>query len=57
MIFYSPFERIHPHENWFLIFLEEVTNIYAKCNMEFRDIVWLDNQNDEEHSKVLKHQK
>lgn len=38
------------------ITLEEVTNIYAKYNMEFRDIVWLDNQNDKGPSKILKPQ-
>jgi len=37
--------------------LEEVTNIYAKYNMEFKDIAWLDNQNDKEYSKVLKYLK
>lgn len=39
------------------ITLEEVTNIYAKYNIEFRDIVWLDNQNDKGPSKILKSQK
>ena len=38
------------------ITLEEVTNIYAKYNMEFRDIVWLDNQNNKGISKILKPQ-
>ena len=44
---------------WYVenVTLEEVTNIYAKYNMEFRDIVWLDNQNDKAHSKVLEPQK
>ena len=44
---------------WYVenVTLEDVTNIYAKYNMEFRDIVWLDNQNDKGHSKVLKQQK
>lgn len=43
---------------WYVenVTLEEVTNIYAKYNMEFRDIVWLDNQNDKGHSKVLNNQ-
>lgn len=34
--------------------LEEVTNIYSEYNMNFRNIVWFDNQNDKEFSKVLK---
>lgn len=34
--------------------LEEVTDIYAKYNMVFRDIVWLDNQKDKGPHKVLK---
>lgn len=44
---------------WYVenVTLEDVTNIYSKYNMEFRDIVWLDNQNDKGHSKVLKQQK
>ena len=35
---------------------EEVESIYAKYNMEFRDIIWLDNQNNlnENNSKTLK---
>ncbi len=34
---------------WYIenVTLEEVKNIYAKYNMEFRDIVWIDNQNGE----------
>lgn len=44
---------------WYVenVTLEEVTNIYAKYNMEFKDIVWLDNQNDKAYSRVLKPQK
>lgn len=34
--------------------LEEVTDIYAKYNMPFSDIVWLDDQNDKGYSKILK---
>lgn len=35
---------------------EEVESIYAKYNMEFRDIIWLDNQNNknENNPKTLK---
>ena len=41
---------------WYVenVTLEEVTNIYAKNNMIFKDIVWLDNKNAKGHSKVLK---
>lgn len=41
---------------WYVenVTLEEVINIYAKYNMKFEDIVWLDNQNDKDQSKVLK---
>lgn len=52
--------KLYPkYFEWYVenVTLEEVTNIYAKYNMEFRDIVWLDKQNDKGHSKVLKHQK
>lgn len=37
-----------------MVYLEETTNIYAKYNMEFSDIVWIDNQNKKIYSKVLK---
>ena len=52
--------KLYPkYFEWYVenVTLEEVTNIYTKYNMEFRDIVWLDNQNDKGHSKVLKQQK
>lgn len=44
---------------WYVenVTLKEVENIYTKYNMEFRDIVWLDNHNNKENSKVLKLQK
>ena len=32
---------------------EEVESIYAKHNMEFRDIVWLDNPKEKTYTKVL----
>lgn len=52
--------KLYPkYFEWYVenVTLEEVTNIYTKYNMEFRDIVWLDKQNDKGHSKVLKQQK
>ena len=52
--------KLYPkYFEWYVenVTLEEVKNIYTKYNMEFRDIVWLDNQNDKGHSKVLKQQK
>ncbi len=33
---------------------EEVKSIYAKHNMEFRDIVWLDNPKEKTYTKILK---
>lgn len=33
---------------------EEVESIYAKRNMEFRDIVWLDNPKEKTYTKILK---
>lgn len=33
---------------------EEVESIYAKHNMEFRDIVWLDNPKEKTYAKILK---
>lgn len=33
---------------------EEVESIYAKHNMEFRDIVWLDNPKEKTYTKILK---
>ena len=41
---------------WYVenVTLEEVVDIYAKYNMEFKDIVWLDEQDEREHPKVLK---
>ena len=40
---------------WYVenVTLEEVTNIYAKLNMKFRNIVWSGNRNDKGYSKVL----
>lgn len=40
---------------WYIedVTLEEVTNIYAKYNMPFKDIVWLDSQKDKRYTKVL----
>ena len=52
--------KLYPkYFEWYVenVTLEEVTNIYAKYNMGFRDIVWLDNQNDKGHSKILKQPK
>lgn len=44
---------------WYVedVTLEEVTGIYAKYNMKFSDIVWLDQQNNKEYSKVLRKKK
>lgn len=44
---------------WYIedVTLEEVISIYAKYDMPFKDIVWLDNQNDKECSKVLNHKR
>lgn len=44
---------------WYVedVTLEEVKSIYAKHNMEFRDIVWLNTQDDEERPMVLKLEK
>ena len=49
--------KLYPkYFEWYVenVTLEEVINIYAKYNMEFRDIVWLDDQNNKGHTKVLK---
>lgn len=52
-------ELYHKYFDWYIenVTLEEVTNIYDKYNMKFRDIVWIDAQNEKEQSKVLKLQK
>lgn len=34
--------------------LDEVINIYSKYNMDFKDIVWIDNKKDKTYLKVLK---
>lgn len=36
------------------ITLEEVKNIYNKCNMEFQDIIWIEETKEENYAKVLK---
>lgn len=56
LLLFKKSELYPKYFEWYVenVTLEEVTSIYAKYNMEFRDIVWLDNQNDKGHSKVLK---
>lgn len=52
--------KLYPrYFEWYVknVTLKEVTNIYAKYNMTFKDIIWLDNQDDKNTSKVLKLQK
>ena len=52
--------KLYPkYFEWYVenVTLEEVTNIYAKYNMEFKDIVWTDIQVDKGYSKILKSQK
>ena len=34
--------------------LEEVKNIYNKCNMEFQDIIWIEETKEENYAKALK---
>ncbi len=49
--------KLYPkYFEWYVenVTLEEVMNIYAKCNMKFKDIEWFD---DKAYSKVLKPQK
>lgn len=56
LLLFKKSELYPKYFEWYVenVTLEEVTTIYAKYNMEFRDIVWLDNQNEKEQSKVLK---
>lgn len=56
LLLFKKSELYSKYFEWYVenVTLKEVTTIYAKYNMEFRDIVWLDNQNEKEQSKVLK---
>ena len=52
--------KLYPkYFEWYVedVTLGEVENIYAKYDMEFRDIVWLDKQDDKGNAKILKPQK
>lgn len=59
LLLFKKSELYSKYFEWYVenVTLEEVINIYAKYNMVFKDIVWLDNQNDKGYSKVLKPQK
>ncbi len=59
LLLFKRSELYSKYFDWYVenVTLEEVTNIYAKHNMELRNIECFDNQNDKEYSKVLKQQK
>lgn len=56
LLLFKNSELYSKYFEWYVenVTLEEVINIYAKYNMVFKDIVWLDNQNKKEQCKVLK---
>lgn len=56
LLFFKKSELYSKYFEWYVenVSLDEVVNIYSKYNMDFKDIVWTDNQNDKGYSKVLK---
>lgn len=56
LLLFKNSELYSKYFNWYVenVTLEEVISIYAKHNIEFRDIEWFDNLNDKGYSKVLK---
>lgn len=56
LLLFKKSELYSKYFEWYVenVTLEEVKKIYAKYNMEFRDVVWLDNQNEKIYSKTLK---
>ena len=56
LLLFKNSELYSKYFNWYVenVTLEEVISIYAKHNIDFRDIEWFDNLNDKGYSKVLK---
>lgn len=56
LLLFKKSELYNKYFEWYIdnVTLEEVISIYSKYNMEFKDIVWFDNQNDKGYSRVLK---
>lgn len=59
ILLFKKSNRYQKYFEWYTenITQEEIKNIYAKYNMEFKDIIWLDNPKEKTHTKVLKPQK
>jgi len=56
LLLFKKSELYNKYFEWYVenVTLEEVISIYSKYNMEFKDIVWRDSQNDKGYSRVLK---
>lgn len=56
LLLFKRSELYSKYFEWYIknVSLDEVIDIYAKYNMVFRNIVWLDNQDNKGHSKSLK---
>lgn len=56
LLLFKKSELYSKYFEWYVenVTLEEITNIYAKCNKKFEDIIWTNRQNNKIQSKVLK---